>query len=36
MKRSLGAIVKLLPYDLEIMGSTRGNSVLQCRVNFVQ
>jgi hypothetical protein len=32
MKRCPGAMVKLFPYDHEVMGSSRGNSFLQkCR-----
>lgn len=33
-KESLGATVKLLLCDLVVMGSSSGNSLLQCRVRL--
>lgn len=34
MKGNIGATIKLLLYDLEIMGSNLGNILLQCKVRL--
>lgn len=33
-KGSFGVMIKLLPYDLKVTGSNRGNILLQCSVRL--